>query len=176
VSIIGVNTETLESNTIISGNPGLGFPNYSVTDGTLIYDVPFRQNGNITGYDWGFVGLNEDKISATGPGQTILEFRRWPVWFSNGTRILSDVIDLGEGDVEIEIFPNPSQDLLFVGFDKEQKDLQIQLSNMDGKQLHNQIFNGLNLQLDISSYPVGTYILSVISKDNIFSQQILKID
>jgi hypothetical protein len=174
-SILGVNTETGDVG-LIRENTGLGYPSFSPSDDHILYDVPFIQNGNLAGYDLGSSRMNADKISANESTHNIRkEFVRWGVWFSDGVRILSEVVDLGNGEVNLEIYPNPITDELTINFDKHQGDLLIEVLDVMGSKLRSFTNNAELITLDLSELSAGTYILNMRNGETAISRKIVKL-
>ena len=174
-SILGVNTETGDVG-LIRENTGLGYPSFSPSDDHILYDVPFIQNGNLAGYDLGTSRMNVDKITANESTHNIRkEFVRWGVWFSDGVRILSEVVDLGNGEVNLEIYPNPLTDELTVNFDKDQGDLLIEVLDVMGSKLRSFTNNAELITLDLSELSAGTYILNMRNGETAISRKIVKL-
>ena len=174
-SILGVNTETGDVG-LIRENTGLGYPSFSPSDDHILYDVPFIQNGNLAGYDLGTSRMNVDKITANESTHNIRkEFVRWGVWFSDGVRILSEVVDLGNGEVNLEIYPNPLTDELTINFDKDQGDLLIEVLDVMGSKLRSFTNNAELITLDLSELSAGTYILNMRNGETAISRKIVKL-
>jgi len=82
-------------------------------------------------------------------------------------------------DAEIKIWPNPVNDVLKISLASSKSlELQVYLTDIYGKTIHQ--FNGipdsasLDLKYDMSTYPDGIYFVSIVSKDGILSEKIIK--
>ena len=80
---------------------------------------------------------------------------------------LSIVPDFVGTDFHINVFPNPTQDLLQVTlWDYSQKNLRMSLSNVTGQILiPNLLINPWENEIDLTQFPAGTYFLKVFDKD-----------
>ena len=79
---------------------------------------------------------------------------------------------LTSNPVSLNVFPNPSSDLTTINFSiPPNKEISLDVYDLNGKKvksiLSNNVSNGgiYNIPLDISFYPLGTYII-VLSSDN----------
>ncbi len=70
------------------------------------------------------------------------------------------------------VYPNPASDLLTIE-NKLNLKLQMRMIQLNGEQIASQMINGSSENLNISNYPVGTYIL-ILSNEN--SQQSFTIE
>jgi len=174
-SILGVNSETGEVK-LIKENTGLGYPNYSNDDRSVVYDVPFIQNGSLAGYDIGRVGLSTDKITGISSTAEMLEFyARWPVWFSNGERVLSEVVDLGEGEFDVQIFPVPAKDRIQIQLSESQENLQLRLLDLNGKLIKKSVLNSDSKVLNLADLSPGTYVLKLMNETSQYTKKIVKL-
>lgn len=72
------------------------------------------------------------------------------------------------------VFPNPSQDKFTVEVTSPQnKELQLQLLNTQGQVLYQTNFSQ-TLEMDLSSYPIGVYLLKVTDGFNRYTKKLLK--
>jgi len=173
-NILGVNSETGEVD-LITENTGLGYPNYSKDDRSMVYDVPFIQNGTLAGYDIGRIGISPSKISGNNGSQEMIElYARWPVWFSNGERVLSDVVDLGEGAFNLDIFPVPTQDVLNIRLSDLQGKLNLQLTDIAGKIILRDVILSEMHTLQLGELQAGTYIVKIIGENDHYARKIIK--
>lgn len=73
----------------------------------------------------------------------------------------------------LTIFPNPTNDVLQLHFDKLNQDLTIEIYAADGKVMYSKQYAGTALDIKVSEYPSGTYLLSI--RDESFQQKTYKI-
>lgn len=65
-------------------NNTLGFPSYSRLDNRLVFTTETSTGTeNVAG-----IGVGTDKISPSGSVQTLVQNAKWPVWYSQSTRVL----------------------------------------------------------------------------------------
>lgn len=77
-------------------------------------------------------------------------------------------------DSQFEIYPNPTESLLTI----ESKDLSprsIELINLNGQLVFSTNIVGAHNQIDLSSFEKGVYFLSIISKERVASQKVIKL-
>jgi hypothetical protein len=84
--------------------------------------------------------------------------------------------DLLSSDNKMEVFPNPSaSDFVLINVDLAKKaDAAIRVFSVDGKFMAEQVIENLDeqtIRLDISHYPVGTYIAQILTAEGIMSQR-----
>jgi hypothetical protein len=71
-------------------------------------------------------------------------------------------------DLKINVFPNPSNDFVTVQISQSTQQLvnySIVLTDLQGKQLMNQVLSGDNLRLNLSELAVGSYFIIVLEAD-----------
>ena len=78
------------------------------------------------------------------------------------------------GGLEVQIFPNPTTDIIHVSLPKNVKDGMAAIFSMDGKLILNRIIQGNAAQLNVEVLPKGKYVLSINIKGEINSQIIIK--
>lgn len=92
--------------------------------------------------------------------------------------LLATSINNVETDYSLLVYPNPSIDYVQLQFQNLNDAVTIQLLSSDGKLLHSQeLKTSSELQIDMSKYAAGTYLLSV--KDNqskVKTYQIVKLN
>ncbi len=174
-NVLGVNSETGDVSLIVE-NTGLGYPSYSNDDRILVYDVPFIQNGSLAGFDFAAIDLQTDKITGVSASAEIIEiFARWPIWFSNGERVLSDVVDLGEGSFDLTVYPVPVDDKLHIALSELQGKLDMRISDLTGKLILAQEITSLRESVDLSQFNAGTYLLTFIGEKEQITKKIIKL-
>jgi len=166
VSILGANVETGEVKLIFENNT-LGYPNYSSKDNKIVFD-----NEGSTVYNIGIVNLKPNKIEANGDPVLFTGSKRWATWFSNGSRVLSDVEDDLTKNESLHVLSNPMNDVLqftYNGHDLNEADIKI--TDVTGKVVlykmkFNLKYNQVN-EINISNLLSGIYYLSLGNeKDN----------
>jgi hypothetical protein len=76
----------------------------------------------------------------------------------------------------ILIYPNPTKGILKVELTRvtDEKPLAIQLYDMAGKLIINELNVSTSIELDLSSQPTGTYLLKIISENGERTWKIIK--
>jgi hypothetical protein len=80
-------------------------------------------------------------------------------------------------DPYVSVFPNPTQDQIFVvtdGFDKD-KLIKAKILDLNGNTLYNGTFDTYTFTLNISSFPSGNYILQLNDGNRSSINKIVKI-
>ncbi|MGB0431487.1 MAG: T9SS type A sorting domain-containing protein [Bacteroidia bacterium] len=73
---------------------------------------------------------------------------------------------------ELSIYPNPISQLLFI--DSEMEILNVSVYSITGKHLKPFKPSNSNTNLDLTSAPVGTYIVLIDTKEGLYAKRILK--
>lgn len=136
--MLGVNLETGDVGTILQNNT-LGYPNYSIDDGALIFDQ-YGSDLQIS-----IIDLNADKITASGFEQDFITGGHWGVWYATGERPLVHVKELSPAQDELGLSPNPAQTELQVSWPALEQRQQVDclLYDMTGKEvLHTRLTLG----------------------------------
>ncbi|HFC00635.1 MAG TPA: hypothetical protein ENJ53_07505, partial [Phaeodactylibacter sp.] len=109
--ILGANIQTGDNEVIREGETW-AYPNYSVNDEQMIFDLPYQGTTVL-----GKININSNKISGDAnsstflfPNGTIAE--KWGVWFATGERDLTATNEISLTDLNGKIFPNPFDDQL----------------------------------------------------------------
>jgi hypothetical protein len=85
----------------------------------------------------------------------------------------STFIELLPASVEIDCYPNPVQDILYINNLKRSN--AISLVNAQGKNMFYKISNGSTEQIKVNQFTPGLYILYILNGEKIiFSQRIVK--
>jgi bacillolysin len=128
------------------------YPCFSRLDDKLTFETK-----DAIGSFAGTIDLSTDKLSAktTSPAE-LIDKGYWPLWFSNGKRVLVSANDLAQ-DV-FKVYPNPFNESIQVSFTSlSQKNYQI--IDMTGRILLSGVADNQDLTLDLGFLPQGTYIL-----------------
>ncbi|GAB3952266.1 hypothetical protein GCM10028805_33940 [Spirosoma harenae] len=78
--VVAIDLSTGKGN-IIYDNNNLGFPSYSRLDNRLVFMTGTDANPSVR-----VINLNADKISPSGNASLLYSGRKWPVWYTQGTR------------------------------------------------------------------------------------------
>ena len=175
--IIGVNLETNDVGELFESTD-LGYPNYSRDDRFLVYDLNIFDPTEI-----GILELEADKINIKPNTDNFLFENatpsKWPIWFSNGDRIIADVEEIVAPESVLTLSPNPAFDQLnveLINVDIE-RDLNVEITDITGQLISNQKVDKSNLQnlnINVSDLNSGIYILNIRSKTKLISQKFIK--
>jgi len=179
-AIIGANIQTGDNSQIREGEIW-GFPNFSVDDTEMIFDLPF-QGSNILGK----VSLNPDKITSVQGSQEALFpngtiFEKWGVWFATGDRdFTSSTEEIELSDLDGKIYPNPFSENLTLEINATQNEkTNIQVFDLLGKNVFSQsveFFEGKNtIELALQDLPSGSYFLRMQIEEGIIAIPVLKL-
>ncbi len=81
----------------------------------------------------------------------------------------------GAKSSDINIYPNPVNDVLSIELDKESKDVKLKLYDISSKLIFDEVFSGREYKLKgLSVLPSGNYILKIINGNSIFEYNIIK--
>ncbi len=90
-----------------------------------------------------------------------------PVFLSTAT--VNNFVDNG-----IEMYPNPTQDIVNIAFPSfNGQPYQVQLTNLNGQVVNTQTFAGEKISLDVSNLTTGLYLVKLITANKIFSDKLL---
>ena len=66
---------------------------------------------------------------------------------------------------EVKVFPNPTIDVVQIQFTTNQKHTLVELYSLEGKLLEKHSVNSQALEMNMSTYPAGTYFLRINNSD-----------
>ena len=74
------------------------------------------------------------------------------------------------------IYPNPVTSIINIkSIDNQTDKLTIELQDITGKTLHVQQFDNIgNIQIDLSNYPIGLYLIKLSSEQGVQIHKIVK--
>ncbi|MFK7775220.1 MAG: M4 family metallopeptidase [Saprospiraceae bacterium] len=170
--IWGANIQTGDNEVIREGETW-AYPNYSVNDEQMIFDLPYQGTTVL-----GKININANKISGDAasedflfPNGTIAE--KWGIWFATGERdlVANENIELTE--LNGKIYPNPFDENLILEMEGEQNEkTMIHVFNLLGQSVFEQSINislGKNkFDLNLKSLNAGTYFIQLqLEKGNV---------
>jgi len=173
--VLGVNMETGDIGEIF-GQEILGFPNYSKNDKKLVFSAETTSGDEVVAQ----VDLKEDKISPVAGANSLINAAKWPVWFAQGKRNLTDVDELELESFYTNSFPNPFTDKLNVSFETENPtEYSIEIVNLYGQRLmkiDGSAQKGMNAsQIDTQNLVKGTYFVRIKVGDKTRVKKVSKV-
>ena len=176
-NIMGANLETGDVQTIFE-NAILGFPNYSKLDNKIVFSANDNSGTEVVGV----IGLQSDKISASGDASILIDVAKWPVWYATGERDLMDVDESQiQGNVVTNVFPNPASKQLQLIINTENiENFDVSIYNIYGQLMLNEKGSsqpGITQKtIDIADFSTGTYIVKIRIDGRSFNHKIVKVD
>lgn len=127
-------------------------------------------------------GLSDDQIKVyTEPFQMIAKWsdRKLLVLKNNELSLMTTFegevgIDENGAESPMSFFPNPASGLVTFNFSDQTEATRLSLIGIDGKEVLTQRVSGQTLALDLSIYPVGTYVVQLTNDQHqmIYSEKI----
>ncbi len=171
--------------TIVPTTPGekvkITFTEFNVeTNNDFLYihdgmdtDAPELYEGGLTGN----LGISEGPFESTdASGAITLHFVSNETFIRAGWVGQVECLTLGVDDLDAYLdfsyYPNPVTNLLNIVSKNEILDATVY--NMEGRKLSTKQIKNLSTQLDLSSYPVGTYIIELKFKEKPVQFKVLK--
>lgn len=163
--ILGANIQTGDNEVIREGETW-AYPNYSVNDEQMIFDLPYQSTTVL-----GVININANKISGDAasenflfPNGTIAE--KWGVWFATGERDLVANENITLTDLNGKIYPNPFDKNLILELEGEQNEAsRIQVFNLLGQAVFEknvEVSLGKNTyDLNLKNLTAGTYFIQL---------------
>ncbi len=83
----------------------------------------------------------------------------------------SSIFNVDGYEVEITMFPNPVQDVLFIYLDSEIRisNLKMRIYNLQGVVTHADLLQDMQSEIDISNLPPGMYVITLVSNQGSIS-------
>jgi Zn-dependent metalloprotease len=177
--VLGANIQTGDNEVIREGETW-AYPNYSVNDEQMIFDLPYQGTTVL-----GKININANKISGDAasenflfPNGTVAE--KWGVWFATGERDLVTTNEINLADLKGKIYPNPFDENLILELEGEQKEkTMIQVFNLLGQAVFEEnvdISLGKNtFDLNLRRLNAGTYFIQLqLEKGNVMMKIVKK--
>lgn len=126
----------------------------------------------------GYEGQSYKRIYGEGLGEIYYHTQSTELWieykmiyykkgaFSCGTpsMIFEGVNDFGDGNIQLNVSPNPTSDYLNIDFQNSEL-CEIFLLSMDGKTIKQEKSNSLHYKMDVSALEKGIYLLKTSDKN-----------
>ncbi len=128
-------------------------------DGIIIIDDIVQRQGSIDMEVDGIVSINKDELTVPINGSvSTLDFT------------MSSTINTAIG--KLEVYPNPTKELVYFDLDKDQKVEQVEILSSDGKMLQQTIPEANSISLE--HFTPGVYTLRFLIDGNIYYDRIIK--
>jgi hypothetical protein len=89
--------------------------------------------------------------------------------FQQGHYNVVAIDEIKDKDVSIKVFPNPTTDFISISIKsltEKNSDYLIELYDLQGKKLFTANYNQNDFRLNMATYPVGSFLLKVMTKGN----------
>ncbi|MEL6275453.1 MAG: T9SS type A sorting domain-containing protein, partial [Bacteroidota bacterium] len=171
-SLIGANIETGESNTIFE-NSKLNFPNYGVADDRIVFDAVTNEGNDVLAV----IPVGDDKITAAGSAQGLINGGHWGIYFADGQRQLDTGV---EGPIIADdgllVYPTIFNHSIVLEHETDNlAGSMVQLMDITGRPVKTITLGGANRQtIATGDLPAGTYLLAVIRDNGTAIQRVIK--
>ena len=167
--ILGLDRETGEVSNIFENNT-FGFPNYSIEDDQMIFNVI-----NNEALILAITDLNADKISASEDAFIFAESADWGVFMGDGSRDLSTSTEEEISATGVHIYPNPISDRLVIDLTQsEMIGSYVAVYDMLGQKVFSQEVHDNIIAIPSSEWESGSYIISINSGVKKLVKKIIK--
>lgn len=168
--ILGCNIETNESNSMIK-NVTLGWPSYNKDDSRIAFSSYSLSDEPQIAY----ILLNSDKISVQGDVQSMFTQAKWPVYFSTGNRILTDVKDNESNVSSLFSYPNPFSENIAISIPDGYTNSIVEIFNSTGQKVYSEIIDSRkNVTINLSHLEAGIYYLKLSGNNKQLTSKIIK--
>ena len=122
-----------------------------------------------------FMQTNRD-IPVYIPMGTIEAYRSAPYWseFTNFIEVDFDGVDEQEDNVEMEVYPNPTRNLVQVVLPNEAEATEMELINMSGQVVATKTFSGMGGWMEMGDLPKGIYMLRIRNAEVCLTRKVLR--
>ena len=122
-----------------------------------------------------FLNTNRD-IPVYIPMGTIEAYRSAPYWseFTNFIEVDFDGVDEQEDNVEMEVYPNPTRNLVQVVLPNEAEATEMELINMSGQVVATKTFSGKGGWMEMGDLPKGIYMLRIRNAEVCLTRKVLR--
>lgn len=171
--ILGCNIETGDVD-IIAENNIIGWPSFNKDDSRVAFSAINNEDNPQIDY----VFLNSNKISSDGIAHDMFSFAKWPVYFSDGERIISFVKRQGVAKSELNSYPNPFRDNLNINIPEGfSGDGLVEIINFTGQKVFSEemyLTENENAVLHLEHLKPGYYLLRITNDKDRITGRIIK--
>ena len=75
---------------------------------------------------------------------------------------------------DLSLYPNPVKNGLRINIKNQPEQIQVRISDAFGKMISSTNYSGSDIEMDVSNLINGTYIITVITKSNVFNRKFVK--
>jgi Zn-dependent metalloprotease len=177
LSVLAADIDQNQVNTVVQNNSILGYPEFSVNDDYLIYNVEDLTTGGSV-YS---IGLGSDKITPAGAASEFVSYAHFGVTYATGNRVIGTT-SLAEPALgsALTIWPVPTDERLFVQYElSETASVGLTLTDLTGRVLQQQSSTlqpkgVFQTEVDLSQVPVGMYLLQVQVGKSVHTERVLR--
>ncbi|MCS7036932.1 MAG: M4 family metallopeptidase [Saprospiraceae bacterium] len=159
--ILGANVQTGDVDYLVAYNGVLGWPSYTRTDNTLLFERRVSNQYNLYQRT-----VAPNRIQGTGASAPlVISAHDWGRWFGFGTRSLQvSAPTLDAAALQLTASPNPATDALRLSFELPQSSpVRAEVTDLLGRTtrtLAQELTAGAQqLDLDLQGLPAGTYVV-----------------
>ena len=107
---------------------------------------------------------------------TIEAYRSAPYWseFTNFIEVDFDGVDEQEDNVEMEVYPNPTRNLVQVVLPNEAEATEMELINISGQVVATKTFSGKGGWMEMGDLPKGMYMLRIRNAEVCLTRKVLR--
>lgn len=175
LSIYGANIETNEIGTISANNQYLGYPEFTIDDNAVLYNVGEPPAGGSVFA----VSLASDKITGSGAGTQYISDALFGVSYATGDREISSVEE-ATASPELKAYPIPTQGDLHLAYRLPvAAEVRFTLSDLTGRTVEQRATRpqaaGMHSEhFDLSALPAGVYLLQMHSGEQVITRRVVR--
>ncbi len=142
------------------------FPSFTMDDKSISFDAMTNQGNDVIALQ----PISTDKLSTSGNASIFVPDGTKGVWYANGQRDVTSTENIGKQEV-MRIFPNPSEGMVNLYLNLDQKHLSANVTDLLGRTIRSQKVNFGNNSLNLNDLEDGTYFISIIENGAILQTQ-----
>ncbi|MES2593474.1 MAG: T9SS type A sorting domain-containing protein [Bacteroidota bacterium] len=143
--------------------------NFPLSDGIVSYNSILAQNGN----DFMSTALLNDTLYTVYANTKDGSLDVWFVKMAARTQTVTGIALIGSESDRLRIMPNPSAGIFTINALGKAFLDDVAVYTMTGKKITSTTYNALNKTIDLSGYPKGIYLISVVINGQTFSQKVV---
>lgn len=155
--------EGLHPDNVIQHGTGIKFINFPNNRAAGIRNI--KNEGKIV-----YLSFGLEQIEDVAVRDSIM--LRTYKWF-NGWEGESNVETIAMND--FKIYPNPATDNISISFENEINNFEISIFSIEGKLIYKTIANSKNVNIDISEFTNGLYLIQIKSEEKTYNSRFIKL-